>query len=537
MKSPELQDSIVAHLRASGRPQSSRDLACRFLRIDRGDEEICRRLLAPLLAPVPGVTYSTPHGWSITRRAGAGGETARRDQGRARHEGTRTERRAATRDEAVPDPSGSLQDFVALASDGAGPGGSGAVRVLSLLPVLGGELCQEEHLPSWAADPEGATRAGDLEEQAIQEGARSGPGAPRPGLDEVDLETLIETIGDLPVVCHRVGREFEPVRRACAVAGVPLHASVISAAKLGHILLGLKTNHAAIDLTTALGLEVRGPDDCRGRVRAVATSFLSLLPLLKERGIESLALLLEFQEMPPAPLDLSPYGFGADDLRALPAAPGVYRFLDRQGAIVYVGKAKNLRVRVSSYFTPSAPRTPKGLAILEAVYSFAIERVASELEAALMEAALIAEHRPRLNRQFEVHERPTPYGPRLNLAVVLRDADSTASRPVSCTVHLLRGGRYVGRVTDIGRPGGAWARAERFIARAYFGKAPGAHTAGDDPRDHDIDWQLVGSYLRRHRDEVSVLDIDECASSGEAAERLRVLVEAVGAGPGRVVAR
>ena len=53
----------------------------------------------------------------------------------------------------------------------------------------------------------------------------------------------------------------------------------------------------------------------------------------------------------------------------------------------------------------------------------------------------------------------------------------------------------------------------------------------------DIDWQLVASYLRKYQDAINFLDVDECASPGEAEERLRVLaVSAVGS-PGRTLAR
>ena len=53
-----------------------------------------------------------------------------------------------------------------------------------------------------------------------------------------------------------------------------------------------------------------------------------------------------------------------------------------------------------------------------------------------------------------------------------------------------------------------------------------------------MDWQLVGSYLRSHRDAVNVLDVDECATAPEAIARLRVLIAAACGPPGgRVLAR
>jgi GIY-YIG catalytic domain-containing protein len=530
MKSSGLQETIVAHLRAAGRPESSRDLARRFLRIEQGGEETCRLLLAPLLRAMPGVVHDPGVGWTISeRRAASPGQSSPESSPPSRAPGSPassdlafTATIASIEPPLAPiEPSlASLVDFVALASDGAGPGGSGETRAVCILPVLAGEPCAQETFPAIGLEVDGAM---DLDEPAA--------GDP-PSLERDDLEALAEAIGDLPVVCHRVTRELAPLRRAFTALGVRFQPRVVSAARLGHLLLGLKTNHAAIDLAAALGLETRGPDDCRGRAELVAGAYLALLPLLAERGVASLDDLLEYQGRPRDPIDLSPYSFTADDLRSLPARPGVYRFLDRAGAVLYVGKSKNLRARVSSYFSPSAKATAKGRAILEAARSFAIQEVASELEAALVEAALIAECHPRLNRQFEVHERPAPYGPRLNLALVLPDASPGSDGSRSCTVHLLRGGRYLERFAGLGAALPPAMR--RLLARAFFPRRPLREA---DTADHDIDWQLIASYLRKRRDEVNVLDLDECASPEEAQEKLRVLIAATTTGSGRVLAR
>jgi hypothetical protein len=116
--------------------------------------------------------------------------------------------------------------------------------------------------------------------------------------------------------------------------------------------------------------------------------------------------------------------------------------------------------------------------------------------------------------------------------VVLRDAAGSRTKEVGCTLHCLRGGRYLARLGGVdGAPG--------LIERIYFaGRADSPPQAGDpDETGVDIDWQLVSSFLRKHRDDVNVLDVDECASASEAAARLRVLVSAALSGPGRTVAR
>jgi hypothetical protein len=548
---PEIQNAILAHLRASARPEPSRALAARFLRIAGGDEETCRRLLAPLLLPVPGVVHVPGAGWILRPPAvGAAPPASGPRPPDARGPGE-SPRGAAPRgappawpeigERAEDGPGAALDDFVALASDGGGPGGSGALRAVSLLPVIAGAETQEEHFPAWAAEIEAgsAPRA----DYAGFPGAPAIPGAP--GLSPTDLREILEAIGGLPVVCHRVAREVEPLRRACAAAGLAFAAPVISGAKLGHLLLGLKAGHALGELAGRLAIETRGPDDCRGRVRTVAVAYLRLLSALREKGIQSLAALLEYQDMPAPPLDLTVYAFTAADLRAIPPRPGVYVFLDAAGQVLYVGKAKNLRLRVGSYFTPAARGTAKGLAILERARSFRVEPAGSELEATLLEAALIQEHRPPLNRQFDVHERPAPYGPRLNLVVVLPDTGPDGVPAGTCTLHSMQGGRYLGRARGVCPPGpgsaadAAWSLALDRLEADYFGAPPavGAGPAAAPRRAPHLDWQLVGSFLRRRGDALHVLDVDECASGREVRERLEVLARAALRGAGKVVVR
>lgn len=92
-----------------------------------------------------------------------------------------------------------------------------------------------------------------------------------------------------------------------------------------------------------------------------------------------------------------------EKVRRLPEGPGVYMMRDRMGSILYVGKAKNLKRRVSSYFQPSRRFTveqPKIAAMLDLIVDFDIVEVASESEALLLEGKLIKEWRPRYNTDF-----------------------------------------------------------------------------------------------------------------------------------------
>ena len=91
-----------------------------------------------------------------------------------------------------------------------------------------------------------------------------------------------------------------------------------------------------------------------------------------------------------APVDLS------EQLRLLPLAPGVYRMLDAAGEVLYVGKAKSLKSRVSSYFSGRATDS-KTMAMVRRVVALETTVTGSETEALLLEQNLIKAHRPPFN--------------------------------------------------------------------------------------------------------------------------------------------
>jgi excinuclease ABC subunit C len=81
---------------------------------------------------------------------------------------------------------------------------------------------------------------------------------------------------------------------------------------------------------------------------------------------------------------------------ALPSRPGVYRMLDAQGTILYVGKARNLKSRIGSYFQPSNVQ-PKVQALVAKTANMEVTITNSDTEALLLEFNLIKKHRPRFN--------------------------------------------------------------------------------------------------------------------------------------------
>jgi len=94
-------------------------------------------------------------------------------------------------------------------------------------------------------------------------------------------------------------------------------------------------------------------------------------------------------------------------LRDVPHKPGVYLMKDRLKRVIYVGKARDLRKRLSQYFMPSRKLTAdlKTRALLDSVWDFEVHEVRSEPEALLLEGKLIKEFRPKYNISFRDDKR------------------------------------------------------------------------------------------------------------------------------------
>jgi len=83
--------------------------------------------------------------------------------------------------------------------------------------------------------------------------------------------------------------------------------------------------------------------------------------------------------------------------KSLPYAPGVYIMQDKSDKVIYVGKAKKLRNRVSQYFQDTASHSPKTRIMVSKIHHFDVIVAASEFEALVLECSLIKRHMPKYN--------------------------------------------------------------------------------------------------------------------------------------------
>ncbi|SDT48183.1 Excinuclease ABC subunit C [Bradyrhizobium canariense] len=128
-------------------------------------------------------------------------------------------------------------------------------------------------------------------------------------------------------------------------------------------------------------------------------------------------------------------------VRLAPTSPGVYRMLNAASDVLYVGKAKNVRKRLSSYARVNAPQPARILRMIAATVTVEIISTATETEALLLEANLIKQLRPRFNVQLR-DDKSFPY--------ILITGDHWAPQILKHRGAQSRPGRYFGPFASAG---------------------------------------------------------------------------------------
>ena len=130
-----------------------------------------------------------------------------------------------------------------------------------------------------------------------------------------------------------------------------------------------------------------------------------------------------------------------EKLKQIPTHPGVYQFFNLDGKIIYIGKAKNLRNRVRSYFQSKKHQMAKTISLVKNIDNLDWIVVRNEVEALMTEANLIKAHRPRYNIDLKddkaypfIRITKEPYPQVLLTRKIVRD-----------------GSKYYGPFTDVGR--------------------------------------------------------------------------------------
>jgi DNA polymerase-3 subunit epsilon len=218
---------------------------------------------------------------------------------------------------------------------------------------------------------------------------------------EVVLPCLLEFLGGAVLVAHNAPFDRRFLQANLERHGYPrLTNRVVCTARLARkLLLGDEVPNVRLaTLAALLGASVTPCHRAMTDARATVDVFHALLERAGSYGVLALEDLLEF---PTARASASFKKVHLAD--RLPRCPGVYLFRDAAGRVLYVGKAKDLRARVRSYF--SGDGRAKVADLLRELAAVDHLPCASELEAGVREVRLIQQHRPRYNRRGRNPER------------------------------------------------------------------------------------------------------------------------------------
>ena len=197
-------------------------------------------------------------------------------------------------------------------------------------------------------------------------------------------------------VAHNVNFDHSFVRYHLAASGYDLHCNKLCTVRLGRKIMPGLPSYSLGKLCTHLSI----PNESRHRAAgdAEATAQLFSLLMQNDRGNHITAALKQNSKEQVLPPNLS-----KKDVDSLPYSAGVYYFHDQKGKVIYVGKAKNLKKRVSSHFTGNNPGLQRQ-GFLREIYSISHQVCGTELIALVLEAVEIKRLWPKYNRSLKRFE-------------------------------------------------------------------------------------------------------------------------------------
>ncbi len=210
-------------------------------------------------------------------------------------------------------------------------------------------------------------------------------------------------------VAHNSQFDYGFVRNELARSGLDLEIPQLCTRKLSSRIFPHLQRKALDHVCRHLGIKIGGRHRAYGDARATAHLLIELLELISERHeVVNLDELLRFQNVPYRLDKHNNQNVFKKAMVAAPNAPGVYKVFNSDDEIVYVGKAKNLKMRLASYLTENAKDAEKVRRMMREASKIELETTSSELHALLKELHLIRQFRPAFNSQL-VNSRRFPF--------------------------------------------------------------------------------------------------------------------------------
>jgi len=216
-----------------------------------------------------------------------------------------------------------------------------------------------------------------------------------PTFDDVALQ-IYQLLNDKIFVAHNVNFDYSFLKHHLAASGYDLQCKKLCTVRLSRKLIPGKPSYSLGKLCTALQIPIQNRHRAAGDADATSILFNLLLEYDQEGLIAEMLKKTSKEQVLPPHLDKA-------SILRLPHQPGVYYFKDSKGKIIYVGKAKDLKKRVSSHFTGNTPNRQRQ-DFLRTIHHVDHVTCGTELMALILEANEIKRLWPENNRAMKRYE-------------------------------------------------------------------------------------------------------------------------------------
>jgi DNA polymerase-3 subunit epsilon len=272
-----------------------------------------------------------------------------------------------------------------------GPPGSTAIIEIGAVRVSGGRLGESfvTLVNPGRPIPPAVTRLTGITDGLVATAPSIGEALPR----------FLDFAGERVVVAHNAAFDLGHLNGAHhALTGRPLDPPVVCTLGLARRLLPDMRRRSLDAVADALGIGYLERHRALPDARLAAEILCVFLERLAGRGVDRLDRLLDFQR---TAADGRPFVVHVPRTRldGVPSTPGIYHLLGADGRLLYIGKARRLRERLTAYFTNSRGHSPRVLDLIRHVHDLRVTETGSELAASLLEARQIRALKPPYNRQ------------------------------------------------------------------------------------------------------------------------------------------
>lgn len=244
-------------------------------------------------------------------------------------------------------------------------------------------------------------------------------------------------------VAHNVNFDYSFVRYHLAASGYDLNSNKLCTVRLGRKILPGMPSYSLGKLCHQLGIGNNGRHRAGGDADATAELFTMLLEKDKDNHIpESLKTRSKEQVLPP--------NLHRNFMDKLPSSPGVYYFHNQKGKVVYVGKAVNIKKRVSSHFSGNNTGAQRQ-EFMRNIHQISYQECGTELMALILEAVEIKRLWPQFNRSQKKLEFPFglySYEDQRGYVRLVVDRRRKYSSPVHVCSTLLEGRNILNKLVE-----------------------------------------------------------------------------------------